>query len=140
MGRLSEGTRGETWRWPQITPKGDLVCPHASLSVALLPTSQSFNGSLWLGRVQIFLKQFRYFICLQLSLSTLYNKIVHRIMLTFLVRFKSKTFINKQFSNVNIWDISPSQLIRTVSEYYLSLESISIHLHYTQNFSKWAII
>lgn len=51
-------------------------------------------------------------------------------MLQFLVRFKSKTFINKESSNVNIPEISLSHLIRTtVSEYYLTLEGIGIHLN-----------
>lgn len=51
-------------------------------------------------------------------------------MLQFLVRFKSKTFINKESSNVNIPEISLSHLIRTiVSEYYLTLEGTGIHLN-----------
>lgn len=51
-------------------------------------------------------------------------------MLQFLVRFKSKTFINKESSNVNTPEMSASQLITTtVSEYHLTLEGISKHLN-----------
>lgn len=50
-------------------------------------------------------------------------------MLQFLVRFKSKTFINKESSNVNTLEMSASQLITTVSEYHLTLEGIGKHLN-----------
>lgn len=75
-------------------------------------------------------KQLKDFICLQLSLLTLYNENVQRIMLQFLVRFKSKTFINKESPNVNTPEMSVSyQISTTVSEYYLTLEGIGKHLN-----------
>lgn len=51
-------------------------------------------------------------------------------MLQFLVRFKSKTFINKESSNVYNPEMSASQMITTtVSEYHLTLEGIGKHLN-----------
>ena len=51
-------------------------------------------------------------------------------MFQFLTRCKSKIFINKESSNVNIPGTSLSHLIRTtVSEYYLTLEDTGIHLN-----------
>jgi hypothetical protein len=72
-------------------------------------------------------KKFKYLICLLLLLLILYNERIQRIVLQFLVRFKSKTFISKEYLNVNIPNISLNHLIRmTVSKYYLILESIGI--------------